>query len=72
MTIKKSSKEVLLTLTELLLCYLNELAEYREVEGELFEYGERTAYTECLEIIQEWVDAEKNGLDFNIEQKYPL
>ena len=72
MSFKKTANEVLLTLTKLLLCYLSELSEYNDVEGELFEYGERTAYTECLEIIQEWEGAEKNGLNFNIEEKYPL
>lgn len=37
-----------------------------------FIYGEKTAYIECLELIQHWEDAEKNGLNFNIEARFPL
>ena len=37
-----------------------------------FLYGEKTAYVECLEIIQEWKKAKAFGLDFDIEKKYPL
>lgn len=69
---KKSAEEVLKTMTELLLSYLEELYEYKDEEGQQFQYGERVAYTECLECIQEWEYAELNGLDFDIEEKYPL
>ena len=39
---------------KLLLSYIDELYEYKDIEKAQFEYGERTAYTECLEWIQEW------------------
>ena len=35
-------------------------------------YGAKAAFTECLEIIQHWEGARWNGLDFNIEENYPL
>lgn len=69
---KRSAEEVLEILIELLLLYLEELFEYKDVEGQEFQYGERTAYTECLEWIQEWKYAAINGLNFDIEKKYPL
>ena len=69
---KKSSEEILETMIKLLLAYIEELYEYKNEENTLFQYGERTAYTECLEWIQLWRYAEINGLDFDIEEKYPL
>lgn len=69
---KKNAEEVLEMMIELLLLYLEELFEYKDVEGQQFQYGERTAYTECLEWIQMWKYAELNGLDFDIEKRYPL
>ena len=67
---KKSSEEVLEMMIHILLTYIEELSEYTEEEE--FLYGERLAYTECLEWIQTWRYAEVNGLDFDIEKKYPL
>ena len=67
---KKSSEEVLEMMIKILLMYIEELSEY--TEEEVFLYGERLAYTECLEWIQMWRYAEINGLDFDIEKKYPL
>lgn len=59
-------------MSELLLCYLEELADSK-VDGDQFVYGEKTAYTECLEVIQYyWSQAKRHGLDFNIEGRYPL
>lgn len=69
---KKNSEEILEKMIDLLLMYIEELLEYKNVAGQEFQYGERTAYTECLEMIQEWKYAEINGLDFNIEKEYPL
>ena len=37
-----------------------------------FTYGEKTAYAECLEIIQLWEESESNGLDYEIEERFPL
>lgn len=68
----KNAKQVLKKLIEILLIYLEELSEYKDVEGQQFEYGEKLAYTECLECIQLWKHAKKNGLDFDIEKRYPL
>ncbi|MBR2971055.1 MAG: hypothetical protein IKC48_04605 [Clostridia bacterium] len=69
---KKSSEEVLEMMIQLLLVYLEELSVFKDIDGEQFLYGERTAYTECLEMIQEWEYADINGLNFDIEEKYPL
>ena len=69
---KRSAEEVLEIMIDLLLLYIDELFEYKDVAGQQFQYGERLAYTECLEWIQEWKYAEINGLDFDIEKRYPL
>lgn len=66
------AKEVLEYLAQLLLLYIEELKDARANDADAFRYGERTAYTECLEIIQMWEKAAKIGLDFDIETKYPL
>lgn len=63
-----NSEQVLEYLISLLLEYINELYD----EKSEFCYGERVAYTECLEIIQHWDKAKKKGLNFDIEKKYPL
>ena len=68
----KSSDEVLQMMIETLLIYIEELFDYKNVEGQQFQYGERLAYTECLEWIKEWEHAKRNGLNFDIEEKYPL
>lgn len=68
----KNADEVLKRLIKLLLISLEELSEYQDLEGQQFEYGERLAYTECLECIQLWKEASQNGLDFDIEKRYPL
>ena len=67
---KKSSEEVLEGMIQILLIYIEELFE--KGEDDAFLYGERLAYTECLEWIQAWENAEINGLDFDIEKKFPL
>lgn len=66
------AEKVLQNLIKLLLEYLEELKDFKEDAGQMFCYGERLAYTECLEVIQQWDKAKLFGLDFNIEQKYPL
>lgn len=68
---KKNADEVLENMIRTLLLYLEELSE-SEKDGNGFLYGERTAYTECLEWAQEWEKAEEVGLDFDIEKRYPL
>ncbi len=68
----KSAEEVLKRMIGSLLFYIDELSEFKDRKGQQFQYGERLAYTECLEWIQEWQYAAKNGLDFDIEKRYPL
>ncbi len=37
-----------------------------------FLIGQRTAYIECLELLQTWKGAADLGLDYDIEKRYPL
>lgn len=67
-----TAEEILVYLTRLLLFYMEELKEADNKDSELFCYGEKTAYIECLEIIRRWDKAEQCGLTFNIETEYPL
>ena len=64
--------DTIIYLKETLLCYLEELKELHSKHDDLFAYGEKTAYTECLEILQLWDNAAQHGLDFEIEKRYPL
>lgn len=62
---------------ETVLGYMKELLEYyldalNGRESNEFCYGGKTAYVECLEIIQQWENAKSIGLDYEIEKKYPL
>lgn len=68
---KKSAEEVLEYMINILMLYLEELSGAEKANAP-FLYGEKTAYTECLEWAQEWEGAESNGLNFDIEQRYPL
>lgn len=67
-----TAEQVLKTMIKVLGEYLEGLKNFRDVDGEQFQYGEKVAYTECLEYIQLWKDSKKFGLDFDIEGKYPL
>lgn len=69
---KENSEDLLKKMIKLLVLYLEELLEFKDIESEQFQYGERVAYTECLEWLQSWEKAEINGLDFEIEERYPL
>lgn len=64
--------EVLEYMATTLLDYLEELKDVQSDDKNNFCYGERIAYTECLEIIQYWEKANQIGLDFDIEKRYPL
>ena len=66
------AEEILVYLAELLLIYLEEVKDAKGAGENSFQYGKQTAYTECLEIIQAWKGAEKIGLNFDIEKRYPL
>lgn len=69
---KLSATETLNYLIELLIYCLDDLEAEDDVGDYGFVLGERTAYIECLEILQFWENARKNGLDFDIEAKYPI
>ena len=69
---KKTANELLIFLISLLTAYLEELSSSSALDENQFCYGEKTAYTECLEWLQEWEFAEANGLDLEIENLYPL
>ena len=69
---KFTAEEVLLQLADVLMEYLEELREMKDTSDNGFVYGEQTAYTECLEILQLWEDAAYNGLDFEVEKRFPL
>ena len=69
---KKNADELLIFLISLLTSYLEELSSASAADSDLFCYGEKTAYAECLEMLQRWEHAERNGLDFNVEKRFPL
>ena len=67
------AEEVLAMMADRLLEYLEELKDAMGEDDYGFLYGEKVAYTECLEMIQQRYDGAKSiGLDFDIEKKYPL
>ena len=66
----ENAEEILKALTETILANLREL---NDLEENSFISGEKHAYVECLEIIQDtWKQAWQNGLDFDIEDRFPL
>lgn len=67
-----SAEEILMNMIEALQGFLEELSEVSDRYTEQFEYGEKTAYIECLEMIQLWKKAKSNGLNFDIEKRFPL
>ena len=67
-----TARETLLQLIELLLYYLEDLERIAQHDENQFAYGEKTAYTECLETVCRWREAELFGLDFEVEARYPL
>ncbi len=40
--------------------------------GDEYAYGQKVAYAECLEIIRHWKDARKYGLDYEVEDRFPI
>lgn len=69
---KKTAEKVLTTMISVLTSYLMDLSDISDNNENPFAYGEKTAFTECLEFIQEWEQAEENGLNFDIEKRFPL
>ena len=69
-----SARETLLDLIDEITISLEEL-QAREESGELDGYGVgiKTAQVQVLEFIQQrWEEAFDEGLDFNIEKKFPV
>ena len=69
---KLTSNQNLRYLIELCTEYLDQLKDVKDSADEQFLYGEKTAYVECLEIIQLWEHALTSGLDYDVESRYPL
>ncbi len=67
-----TAEETLEYLIELFVYYLEELKEANEYNKNPFIHGEKTAYVECLEIIQRWDKASTKGLGFDIEKRFPI
>ena len=69
---KKNADQLLSDLIELLIYYLTELSDVFDEPTTQFVYGEKTAYVECLEWIEDWEHAEEHGLNFEVEERFPL
>ena len=69
---KKTANELLIFLISMLTDYLEDLSSSSALDENQFCYGEKTAYTECLEWLQAWDFAEAFGLDFEVEKRFPL
>lgn len=72
--IAADSHVTLLDLIDEVTIALEELQE-SEIQGQLDLYGEgaKAAYVHILEFIRErWEESEDNGLDFNIEEQFPV
>ena len=69
---KKTAEQVLRDMITLLTTYLKELSQTFGLPISEFVYGEKTAYVECLEWIQQWEHAKENGLNFDVEKRFPL
>ena len=68
----KTAKATLIYMIDLLSYYLRELKDVQDSQDEQFLYGEKLAYTECLEILSQWKNAEKFGVPRDIEKVFPL
>ena len=65
----KSANETIMFLIDHVKGCLEEI----NTESNEFVLGEKHAYVECLEIIQDiWQNAKSKGLDFDIEKRFPL
>ena len=51
---KDREEDILVYLTDLFEEYLFELKEIKEEDENQFAYGEKVAYTECLDLIRMW------------------
>lgn len=70
---KKTAEQVLKHIIGLFIEYLEELQRAcDEMPENDFVFGEKTAYVECLELIQDWESADEFGLDFDLEERFTL
>lgn len=67
-----SAKKIFIYMKEIIEEYLDYINTMGNLENDDFTYGEKTAYVECLEMMQLWKGAKEIGLDYNIEERYPL
>ena len=63
-----NAEKILITLIQTITQNLEELASLKRKNS--FVYGEKTAYVECLEILQMWQGAPSQNLNYNVQQKY--
>ena len=66
----RSAEGILKYLIDILEEDLEELNTLEVVDD--FSNGEKHACVECLEVIREWEKAEDYGLDYDIEERFPL
>ena len=67
---RRKADDILAYMISLLTLSLDELQSCDKHNE--FAYGEKTAYVECLEVIQDWNRAKEFGLNYDIEKRYPL
>lgn len=63
---KDREEDILTYLTDLFEEYLSELKEIKEEDENQFAYGEKVAYTECLDLIRMWRESQKRKVDFSV------
>lgn len=66
------AEKVLNYMIDTLLLYAEELKDVYDGTDLKFEYGEKTAYIECLEMLSLWEGASGCGLDFDVEKAFGL
>lgn len=65
---RKTAEQTLDYTIALLIRYLTELSEVSDTPEQQFAYGEKTAYTECLELLLEYA----NASPLDVETVFPL
>ncbi len=55
-----------------LLINLYELSDISDCPSQAFDFGQKTAFVECLEMLQLWEKAKDGILNFDIEEKFPI
>ena len=63
-----NAEEVLINLISIITLNLEELKNYSSKNQ--FIFGEKTAYVECLEVIQSWEKSGQQNLNYNVQKKY--